>query len=175
MWLYSCTLYNVAYKLTIAALVPAQGNFCKLRDSNTASNVCWHGDTDISDTWPGTAYEAVHYGCAEANTAVNADAYHGLQARQQALQSSLAEQSVQSSVSQYSLEQQVQSLQLDLKAVRQERDAAVSGMKALQICEERKKCSLHVGLSQVGCSCMQRLCLSTHRAIHAVQSWALGQ
>ena len=86
---------------------------------------------------------------AESDAAASGEAYHSLQARQQALQSSLAEHTVCSNASQHSLQQQVQSLQSELQAVRQERDVALAGLKALQMCDERKKCSLHVGLSQV--------------------------
>ena len=86
---------------------------------------------------------------AEVSDAAGAEAYHSLQTRQQALQTSIAEQLMQSTASQHSLEQQVQSLQSELSAAQQERDAAMAGMKALQLCDETKKCNLHVGLSQV--------------------------
>lgn len=87
--------------------------------------------------------------CAESDAAASAEAYHSLQARQQALQSSLAEQSVHSNACQHSLQQQVQALQSDLQAAKQEREAALAGLHALQTCDEKMKCSLHVGLSQV--------------------------
>lgn len=91
-------------------------------------------------------------GDAESDAAASGEAYQSLQARQQALQSSLAEHSVQSNASQNSLAQQVQSVQTELQAVKQERDMAMAGLKALHMCDERRKCSLHVGLSQVTCS-----------------------
>ena len=87
--------------------------------------------------------------CVEADAASSGEAYHSLQARQQALQASLAEHSLQSSASQHSMQQQTERLQAELTAVKQERDAAVMGLKALQMCEDKSKCSLHVGLSQV--------------------------
>lgn len=87
--------------------------------------------------------------CAESNAAASGEAYHSLQTRQQALQASLAEHSLQSNAAQHSLNQQLHSMQSDLTAVGQERDAAVSGLKALQMCHEKSRCSLHVGLSQV--------------------------
>ena len=71
-----------------------------------------------------------------------------MQARQQALQSSLAQHTVCSNASQHTL-QQVQSLQSQAQAVRQERDVALAGLKALPMCDEKRKCGLHVGLSQV--------------------------
>ena len=89
---------------------------------------------------------------AEVSDAAGAEAYHSLQARQQALQRSSAEQLVQSTACQHSLEQQVQSLQSELTAAQRERDAAMAGMKALQTCDETKKCNLHIGLSQVSLS-----------------------
>ncbi|KAA6427400.1 MAG: hypothetical protein FRX49_02064 [Trebouxia sp. A1-2] len=84
----------------------------------------------------------------ESDAAASGEAYHSLQARQQALQSSLAKHTVCSNASQHSLQQQLQSLQSEVQAVRQERDVALAGLKALQTCDEQKKCSLHVGLSQ---------------------------
>ncbi|DBA86560.1 TPA: hypothetical protein ACH3X1_005040 [Trebouxia sp. C0004] len=86
----------------------------------------------------------------ESDATASGEAYHSLQVRLQALQSSLAEHTVCSNVSQHSLQQQVQSLQSEVQAVRQERDVALAGLEALQMCDEKKKCSLHVGLSQIG-------------------------
>ncbi|DBA93485.1 TPA: hypothetical protein ACH3X3_013584 [Trebouxia sp. C0006] len=86
----------------------------------------------------------------ESDAAASGEAYHSLQARQQALQSSLAQHTVCSNASQHTLQQQVQSLQSQAQAVRQERDVALAGLKALQMCDEKRKCGLHVGLSQIG-------------------------
>lgn len=36
-----------------------------------------------------------------------------------------------------------------LQTASQERTAAVTGLQALQMCDEKAKCSLHVGLTQV--------------------------
>ena len=93
---------------------------------------------------------------AETTDAASAVAYQSLQARQQALQTSMIEQLAHSNTSEDSLTQQVQSLQSELAAAHSERDAAMAGMKALQEYDEAKKCNLHVGLSQVGCqeTCM---------------------
>ena len=93
------------------------------------------------------AYTA--HATAEISDAAGAEAYHSLQTRQQALQSSTAEQLVQSTACQHHLEQQVQSLQSELTAAQRERHAAMAGMKALQTCDETNKCNLHIGLSQV--------------------------
>ncbi len=100
---------------------------------------------------------------AESDATASGEAYHSLQARQQALQSSLAEHTVCSNASQHSLQQQVQSLQSEVQAVRQERDVALAGLKALQICDEKKKCSLHVRLSQVShhhAQCLVTVCVT---------------
>lgn len=101
---------------------------------------------------------------AESDATASGEAYHSLQARQQALQSSLAQHTVCSNASQHSLQQQVQSLQSQVQAVRQERDVALAGLKA-QMCDEKRKCSLHVGLSQV--SHHHAVCLVTVCVTHA--------
>ena len=86
---------------------------------------------------------------AESSAAASEEAYHSLQQRQQALQASLAEHSLHSNACRDTLNQQLQSLQSELTAVKEGRDAAVTGLKALQLCHEKSRCSLHVGLSQV--------------------------
>ncbi|KAL3145443.1 hypothetical protein ABBQ38_001685 [Trebouxia sp. C0009 RCD-2024] len=86
----------------------------------------------------------------ESSAAASGEAYDRLQVRQQALQTSLAHHSLHTQAHQDALHQQLHSLECDLTAVKQERDAAVTGLKALQTCDEKIRCSLHVGLSQVG-------------------------
>lgn len=86
----------------------------------------------------------------ESGAAASGEAYHRLQERQQALQASLAHHSLCSHAHQDKLHLQLHSLQSDLTAVKQERDAALTGLKALQMCDEKSRCTLHVGLSQVG-------------------------
>lgn len=112
----------------------------------------------------------VAYACAESNAAASGEAYHSLQARHQALQASLAEHSLQSTAAQHGLNQQLHSMQSDLAAVKQERDAAVTGLKALQICHEKSWCSLHVGLSQVNSAdlphAQKHLCIQAQHARH---------
>lgn len=107
--------------------------------------------------------------CADSSAAATGEAYHSLQVRQQALQDSLAEQSLQSNASQSSFNQQLHSLQSELTAVKQERDAAVIGLKALQMCHEKSRCSLHVGLSQVNSADMH---MHNHACRH---TWPLLQ
>ena len=100
---------------------------------------------------------------AESDAAASGEAFHSLQARQQALQSSLAQHTVCSNASQHSLQQQLQSLHSELQAVRQERHVALAGLKALQMCDEKRKCSLHVGLSQVShhhAVCLVTMCVT---------------
>ncbi|KAL3145052.1 hypothetical protein ABBQ32_003541 [Trebouxia sp. C0010 RCD-2024] len=98
------------------------------------------------------AQQQVQDACAnhESSAAASGEAYDRLQVRQQALQASLAHHSLHAQAHQDALHQQLHSLESDLTAVKQERDAAVTGLKALQTCEEKSRCSLHVGLSQVG-------------------------
>ena len=115
---------------------------------------------------------------AEASAAASNEAYHSLQVRQQALQDSLAEQSLQSIACQSSLNQQLHSLQSQVTAVKQERDAAMTGVKALQMCHEKSRCSLHVGLSQVNSADMHmhtdtHACRLIKRFIRTQSPWQL--
>lgn len=107
--------------------------------------------------------EVAFGGCAESSAAASGEAYDRLQVRQQALQTSLAHHSLHTQAHQDALHQQLHSLECDLTAVKQERDAAVTGLKALQTCDEKIRCSLHVGLSQVSSTYAQP---TAHNASH---------
>lgn len=120
--------------------------------SHQQAAASWQAESKHTRAALAHAQQQAQDACAthESSAAASGEAYDRLQVRQQALQTSLAHHSLHTQAHQDALHQQLHSLECDLTAVKQERDAAVTGLKALQTCDEKIRCSLHVGLSQVG-------------------------